>query len=324
MMFVFPGQGSQSPGMGKFLFDNFKSVSHVFEEASESIKTDMKRLCFNGSEADLALTENTQPALLTVSTATQIVLQNEFGIKPKSAAGHSIGEYAALVAADAISFPAAVQAVRVRGQAMQSAVPVGQGAMAAVMGLDPAQTEEMCLYAVKESGFRPLSPANFNSPGQIVISGSAKTIEWLKTQFDPIKLWGENGPKRVKLIPLQVSAPFHCELMKPAEDKMRMVLTSTEFKTAKFPVIQNFTAMPETKPEILRENLIRQVSAPVKWMQSMNEAKKQNWTVAIECGNGKVLQGLLKKIDPEFQVLTTNSMDDLKLIENYIKEKGIS
>jgi [acyl-carrier-protein] S-malonyltransferase len=321
MMLIFPGQGSQSPGMGKYLFDNFKSVSLLFDEASDCLKIDMKQLCFNGSDADLALTENTQPALLTVSTATQMVIRKEYGIKPIATAGHSIGEYAALVAADAISFPAALQAVRTRGQAMQSAVPVGQGAMAAVMGLDPAQTEEMCQYAVKESGTGPLSPANFNSPGQIVISGSATTMEWLKTQFDPLKLWGESGPKRVKLIPLQVSAPFHCEMMKPAENKMREVLSKMEFKSSQFPIIQNFTALPETKAEVLRENLIRQVSAPVKWMQSMEKAKKNNWTTMIECGNGKVLQGLLKKIDPSIQVFTTNTLEDLKLIENLVQEK---
>ncbi len=312
---AFPGQGSQQPGMGRFLFDNFKIAQETFEEASEALKQDMKKLCFEGSETDLALTENTQPALLLVSTATQRVLGNDFSVKVSMAAGHSIGEYAALVSADVIRFDQAIQAVRTRGQAMQSAVPVGQGGMFAVLGLEPEQVDTLCRYVLKNSGAGPLSAANFNSPGQIVISGSAKALAWLKENFKPEAIFAE-APKRAKLIPLTVSAPFHCEMMKPAEEKMRQVLTAMEFKTAAFPIIQNFHAQAEVQGPILRENLIRQVSGPVLWTQSMETLKSKGLSRVIECGAGKVLQGLLKKIDPDFfQVQTTTSLEDLKNIE---------
>ncbi|KHD88791.1 MAG: malonyl CoA-acyl carrier protein transacylase [Bdellovibrio sp. ArHS] len=316
---AFPGQGSQQPGMGRFLFENFKIAQEVFEEGSEALKQDMKKLCFEGSESELALTENTQPALLLVSTATQKVLRQEFNLKVITAAGHSIGEYAALVSADVIRFDEAMRAVRTRGQAMQSAVPVGKGGMVAVLGLEPEQVETLCNYVVKNSGAGPLSPANFNSPGQIVISGSQAAISWLKDNFKPEVIFAD-APKRAKLIPLSVSAPFHCEMMKPAEDKMREVLTAMEFKTAAFPIIQNFHAKAETEGAILRENLIRQVSAPVRWTQSMETLKALGHSQIIECGAGKVLQGLLKKIDGDyFKVMTTTSMEDIKNIEDFLK-----
>lgn len=316
---VFPGQGSQQPGMGRFLFENFKVAQETFEEASDALKQDMKALCFEGSEADLALTENTQPALLLVSTAAQRVLANDFGIKAHSAAGHSIGEYAALVAAGVLPFADGMKAVRTRGQAMQSAVPVGQGGMVAVLGLEPEQVATLCEYTVKNSGHGPLSAANFNSPGQIVISGSMNAINWLKDNFKPEVIFTE-APRRAKLIPLTVSAPFHCEMMKPAEDKMREVLTSIEFKNSAFPIIQNFNAKAETEAATLRENLIRQVSAPVLWTQSMETLKAMGQAQVIECGAGKVIQGLLKKIDADFfKVMTTTSMEDIKSIEEFLK-----
>lgn len=316
---AFPGQGSQHPGMGQFLFNNFRLAQEIFEEGSDALKQNMKKLCFEGSESDLALTENTQPALLLVSTATQKVLRSEFGLKVSAAAGHSIGEYAALVAADVIRFDEAMRAVRTRGQAMQSAVPLGQGGMVAVLGLEPDQVDRLCTYAIKNSGVGPLSAANFNSPGQIVISGSQKTINWLKDNFKPEVIFTE-APKRAKLIPLSVSAPFHCEMMKPAEDKMRLVLTAMEFSKAAFPIIQNFHAKAETEGSALRENLIRQVSAPVRWTQSMEVLKSMSHSLVIECGAGKVVQGLLKKIDGDFfKVMTTTSMEDLKTIEEFLK-----
>ena len=274
MTLLFPGQGSQQPGMGRFLYDNFKIARETFEEASHALSFDLKKLCFDGAESDLALTENTQPALLLVSTATQRVLRAEFHLKISAAAGHSIGEYAALVAAQVLDFEAAMRAVRIRGQAMQSAVPVGQGGMIATLGLDPEQSQFLCDYVVKTSALGPLSPANFNCPGQIVLSGSMKAIEWLKSNFKP-EIFAE-PPRRAKLIPLNVSAPFHCEMMSPAEDRMRAVLMEIPFKSPQFRIVQNYTAQFENSPDQLRENLIRQVSAPVRWTESMELVKKEN------------------------------------------------
>lgn len=318
---LYPGQGSQQPGMGKFLFDQFKEARETYEEGSEAIRLDLKKLCFEGTATELGLTENTQPALLVTSIATQRVLTSQFGVKTAYAAGHSIGEYAALVSAEAMPFSSAVRAVRIRGQAMQEAVPVGQGGMVAVMGLDLQQTEELCKHIVAKSGQAPLSPANINSPGQIVISGNMKAIEWMTTSFKAEDLWPGQS-LRVRLIPLQVSAPFHCAMMEPAERKMRQVLEETPFADAKYPVLQNFTAQFHTKAAELRENVIRQVSAPVRWWESMTNLKTKGVKTCIECGNGKVVQGLLKKIDSEFQVLTTNSLEELEQISQFMKANG--
>lgn len=317
---LFPGQGSQSPGMGKFLFESFKEARETFEEASEAIRVDMKKLCFDGSVTELSLTENTQPALLAVSIATERVVTRQFGVKAHTAAGHSIGEYAALVSAGVLPFDHAMRAVRTRGQAMQEAVPVGQGGMVAVMGLDVNQTEQLCKYVVEKSGFSPLSPANINSPGQIVISGSMKAIEWLTTNFKAEDLW-PGQPLRVRLIPLQVSAPFHCAMMEPAERKMRQVLEAMPFQNAQFPILQNFTAQFHTDKNEIRENIIRQVSGPVRWWDSMNRLKEKGWVNCIECGNGKVLQGLMKKIDPEaFRVFSTSSIVDLDQVASFVRD----
>ncbi|MCB0370317.1 MAG: ACP S-malonyltransferase, partial [Bdellovibrionales bacterium] len=205
---LFPGQGSQAPKMGEFLYQSYSIAKQTFQEASEAIGIDMAKLCFEGSDADLALTENTQPAILCVSIATHRVLNEMTSIQFQATAGHSIGEYAALVAAGSIPFFDAMKAVRVRGQAMQSAVPVGEGGMLAVLGLEPDQVEWLCQWAEKESGHSPVSAANFNSPGQIVISGSAKCLNWLRENFKSELL--PRSPKKAKLIPLNVSAPFHC------------------------------------------------------------------------------------------------------------------
>lgn len=316
--FVFPGQGSQSPGMGSFLVQNFKEASEVFELASDTIKLDLKKLCFTGSEQELALTENTQPALLTVSTATAVVLKKHFGVKSTITAGHSIGEYASLVEACSIRFSDAISAVRLRGQAMQSAVPVGLGGMTATLGLNQEQAEFLCRWVMEQSGFQPLSPANYNCDGQIVISGSQKALDWLKVNFKPEVLPGET--KRAKLIPLQVSAPFHCSMMKPAEEKMSVFLKGISFQDAKIPVIQNVNAQAETAATNLCENLIKQVSAPVLWTQTMQTFKNKQVASLVECGNGSVLKGLFKKSDPEFfKVYSTNSLDDLKTLETALK-----
>ncbi|MBL7671699.1 MAG: ACP S-malonyltransferase [Bdellovibrionaceae bacterium] len=318
---LFPGQGSQASGMGKFLFSEFQKAREVFEEASEAISFDLKKLCFDGSDSDLQLTENTQPALLVTSIATYRVVHHEYGLTPLASAGHSIGEYAALVASGVISLSHATQAVRRRGQAMQAAVPVGQGGMMATLGLDENQARWLCDWAKKESGFGPLSPANFNCPGQIVISGNTKTLDWLRLNLKPEEIPG--APRRVKLIPLSVSAPFHCEMMAPAEAVMREVLTGIPFAKGLFPIVQNFQADFEEDPQKLRENLIRQVSAPVLWTQSLETIKKKGLFQFIEFGHGQVLKGLLKKIDSEnFQVWTTSSLDEVRALESHLKASG--
>lgn len=309
---IFPGQGSQSVGMGKFLFENFKSAQHRFEEASDILKLDFKKLCFEGPESELALTENTQPALLLVSTVSHDVVNQNLCISFSIGAGHSIGEYAALVCSKSITFSDALRAVKKRGQAMQKAVPVGDGSMIAILGLADNQVIELCQWAQKESGFTPLEPANFNSPGQVVISGNSKACSWLLDQ-DLKSIFPDS---RAKLIPLKVSAPFHCSMMKKAEDEMRILLQATEFSNPIFNVVQNYQAKVNTEINDIREHLIRQISAPVLWTNCMQYLLKESHTQLIELGTGKVLSGLAKKISADFKVYNLNSMDDLKIIEN--------
>jgi len=316
---LFPGQGSQSVGMGKFLYENFAVARETFEEASDSLKLDFKQLCFEGPENELQLTENTQPALLLVSTATFRVVASTIGVHIEAAAGHSVGEYAAAVTAAAVSFGDAIRAVRVRGQAMQKAVPVGQGGMAAVLGLSDEQVSSLCRWAEQESGQFSVEPANFNAPGQVVISGSQKLIDWLREHAKP-EIFAPEKP-RMKLIPLAVSAPFHCRLMKPAEEEMRAVLSDISFEFSQWPIVQNFTAEPTSDGDILRENLVRQVSGPVRWTQCMARLKTMGVKYSIEFGAGKVLNGLAKKIDsaavPPFNI---NGLEDLNALEKAIKE----
>lgn len=317
---IYPGQGSQSVGMGKFLFEEFQVARETFEEASDALSVDIKKLCFEGPESDLALTENTQPALLTTSIATLRVLQNKMGLKPGLAAGHSIGEYAAIVGAGALSFSEAVKAVRLRGRFMQSAVPVGQGGMMACLGMDDDQIRWLCDWTEKESGFSPVNPANFNCPGQTVISGSSKALDWLKAHFKAEIVPG--SPRRAKLIPLNVSAPFHCEMMKPAEEKMRQTLGLIPFQKANYPIVQNFTAQEVSDAGMLRENLIKQVSAPVLWTQCVLKMKALGVTEMLECGHGQVLKGLVKKIDENIKIYNFNSLEDLRTFEGTLKATG--
>lgn len=313
---LFPGQGSQHPGMGKFLFDEFALARETFEEACDSLSLDFKKLCFEGSEAELALTENTQPCLLLVSVATYKVLANELGFTPSISAGHSVGEYAAVVASGSLNFAEAIKAVRQRGQAMQTAVPLGVGGMCAVMGLSPEQIMQLCTWAEKETGDGPVQPANINAPGQIVISGKKTVLDWLGANLKAELFPGT----RVKFIPLKVSAPFHCSMMKPAEEVMADVLAGMPFKEANFPVIQNVNAEAVRDGNQLRLNLVKQVSAPVRWIECVEKVIQSGATRAIEVGCGKVLSGLVKKIDSEnIKTFNINSFEDFRVLENELK-----
>ncbi len=312
-IFLFPGQGSQHVGMGQFLYNDFPIAKQTFEEASDAISVDMKKLCFASDEATLALTENTQPALLATSIATFRVMQTLRDLKISALAGHSVGEYAALVAGSSIHFSDGVRLVRRRGQLMQEAVPVGEGGMCAVMGLTPDEVLKLCQWAEKESGISPLEPANYNTPEQTVVSGSAQILEWLREHFKPEKL-GWN--KKVRLIPLKVSAPFHCSMMKPAEDAMEQELSDVSFTDTHWPVVQNFTSQGHVDGNELRENITRQITGAVRWSQSMELILSMGTHEFIECGAGKVLTGLLKKIDTtDSTVFNINSLDDVIAFE---------
>lgn len=323
---LFPGQGSQSVGMGRFLFEEFQSARELFEQASDTLSQNFKTLCFEGPESDLQLTQNTQPALLLVSVASFRVLGQLVPFAPQMGAGHSIGEYAALVASDVIPFDAALKAVRRRGQEMQQAVPIGEGAMCAVLGLADDVVRKLCELVEKESGFAPLEPANFNTPGQVVVSGSAKGIDWMRNNVKQDWLTEKLGEPagKPKFIPLAVSAPFHCSMMKPAERAMADVLNAIEFKLPRFHVVQNLTASISSDPAMIRTRLIGQISGAVLWSQCQSQMIQSGVTQYIEFGNGKVLTGLLKKISAEhpsvtLQSFNLNSLEDIKTIEAQFK-----
>lgn len=283
--FVFPGQGSQYPGMGKDLAENFPVARQVFEEANDALGFDLAALCYNGPEDELKLTTNTQPAILTVSVAALKVLEQESGLRPAYVAGHSLGEYSALVAAEALAFADAVRTVRQRGAFMQEAVPVGVGAMAAILGLDPAELEAVCQEAAQG---QVVSPANYNSPGQVVIAGHATAVE------RAIELAKARGAKRA--MPLPVSAPFHCALMVPAGERLCEVLSRIAVGPLRAPVVTNVEASPNNDAGRVRDLLVAQVSAPVRWDESVRKMAELGVERFIEIGPGKVLAGLIKRI----------------------------
>ena len=288
---IFPGQGSQSPGMGKELAEKFPVARQVFEEADDALGFAISRLCFEGPAEDLQLTENTQPAILTVSVAAFRVLKEASIGAPAFVAGHSLGEYSALVAAGALTLSDAVRTVRARGRYMQEAVPVGTGAMAAVLGGDLGEIERVCEEA--RHG-QVCSIANLNSPGQAVIAGNTEAVDRAIERLSGVA-------KRV--IKLKVSAPFHCALMRPAQERLAADLERLRFNDPAMPVITNVDARAVTAPDELRDALVRQVSAPVCWVESMQLLLGQGVDTFVEAGPGKVLSGLMRQISRDVKTL---------------------
>ena len=308
--FLFPGQGSQAVGMGHELAEKFSIAAQTFAEADEALGFPLSKLCFEGPEEDLRLTENTQPAIMTVSVAAARVLA-EKDIEPAIAAGHSLGEWSAHVIAGTLSFADAVRSVKARGRAMQQAVPPGQGAMAAVLALDAAQVGEACAEAAHETGL-VVQAANLNSPGQIVISGATAAVE------KAAAICKARGARRVVMLP--VSAPFHCALMQPAQEEVAKVLGGITLHDPRITVAANVTGGLVTTADATRDALIRQVTGAVRWVDCMQTLKESGADVFIEVGPGKVLCGLLKQIDPELKSL--NVADAASLESSLAELKG--
>ena len=298
--FLFPGQGSQAVGMGKALAEAFPEARAVFDAADDALGDHLFRLCCEGPESELVLTRNTQPAILTTSIAAHAVWSARGG-KAAFVAGHSLGEYSALVVAGALSLSDAVRAVRARGAFMQEAVPAGTGAMAAVLGLDADAVTRICAEA---AGNEVVSPANFNSPEQTVIAGHASAVERASVKLK------EAGAKRV--VPLAVSAPFHCALMEPVKPRLREALARCTISTPRIPVVTNVEAAPNSDAARVVPLLLAQVSAPVRWVESVRALANAGVTRVVELGPGKVLGGLVKRISKDIEVLNVEDPASLE------------
>ena len=306
--FVFPGQGSQFVGMGKDFYDHYSEARNLFEEANEILQYDISRICFNGPDDTLRLTENTQPALLIHSIMALKILR-ENGINSVLAAGHSLGEFSALVAAGALKFQDAVRLVNLRGKFMQEAVPVGIGSMAAIIGLPIEKIQELCESVSSNSNL--VQPANLNSPVQTVIAGHKEAVE--EVSKDALTA----GAKKAVVLP--VSAPFHSALMKPAEIKLQQELEATEFYDLSFPVINNIEAKPIVKGNDARESLVKQVCSPVRWCETMQYMVDQEIDSVIELGSGKVLSGLMKRYNKNINCYQVGDRETLSHFLNTLK-----
>jgi len=298
--FVFPGQGAQYVGMGKDLYEEFAAARDVFAEADHKLGVSISKLCFKGPEEELQLTVNTQPAILTVSTAILRVFDTA-GLKAAYTAGHSLGEYSALVAAGSLTFSDAVWLVRQRGIYMQEAVPPGEGSMAAIFGLSAESCKSLCQEA-SDAGI--VEPANFNSPEQIVIAGKTPAVE------KAMKMAKDYGAKRA--VKLSVSGPFHCSLLQPASLRLAEALGRVRIKDAEIPVIANVSAEPVTEAATIRENLIKQVSESVKWQQSVEKMLELGVNTFLEIGPEKVLSGFIKKIAKNAEIYNIEDVGTLR------------
>ena len=308
--YVFPGQGSQAAGMGKDLGEAFAEARAVFEEVDEALKQSLSRLMFDGPEDELTLTENAQPALMAVSLAVIKVLEHQGNLSIKNTArfvaGHSLGEYSALAAAGALTIEDTARLLKTRGQAMQAAVPVGEGAMAALLGLDFEAVQEIAAEAAQDGDV--CAAANDNAPGQVVVSGTAAAVE------RAIALAKEKGAKRA--IMLAVSAPFHCALMEPAADVMEKELAGVEIRPPVIPLVANVTAASVIDPDEIRRLLVSQVTSVVRWRESVGLMRDAGVDTQIEVGSGKVLTGMAKRIDRDLKGVSLQRPAD---IEDFLK-----
>jgi [acyl-carrier-protein] S-malonyltransferase len=300
--FIFPGQGSQSVGMLAELAEFFPVVKQTFNEAAEALGYDLWALCQNGPAEELALTHITQPAILTASIAVSRVWQEQGGCAPAVLAGHSLGEYSALTCAGVFDFADAVTLVKQRGEFMQSAVPVGVGSMAAIIGLEDAAVEAACTASSQSDS--SVAAVNYNAPGQVVIAGHAEAVE------RAIGACKAAGAKRA--LPLAVSAPFHSSLMQPAAHNFAPVIAAVAMQAPKWPVLQNFGLQTSTDPALIRDNLVAQIYNPVPWVATIEAFARQGITRVIELGPGKVLTGLNKRIAPDMQAMAVNDKASLE------------
>ncbi|APS00267.1 ACP S-malonyltransferase [Pajaroellobacter abortibovis] len=308
---LFPGQGSQFPGMGRDLFEASHAAREIFKRADEALKQPLSELIFNGPEEELMLTSNAQPAIVTMSAAVLAALLERYHHPPlpSVAAGHSLGEYSALFAAQSVSFEDAVRLVRIRGEAMQKAVPVGVGSMIAALGLANDLLIELCKQA--SEGNETVSPANFNAPGQVVLAGYLPALERVQ------KLIQAAGGK---VTPLKVSAPFHCPLMTPAAVKLKRALAEVPFQKPSFPVIANVDVQPHEEHDSIQARLIRQIDHPVQWEETIRLIESKGIQIALEIGPGKVLAGLVKRISPSISTFSLGDLQSFKKVDTLMEK----